>query len=200
MTQLAASEPSVTFEFCCVANIACWKWTPSLITMLPRPTRHLQRSAFIARDGRCRLGSGAGVGAWVGRGVVPVALVAGGGVRLACAHATRGRRLDGPVPAALPANARVLPSVGWDCGGGTDALDVPDLEGGRGGGVAGVVDLLDGPFAQLRHLGLALQYLGAVGAVAMVSGVFKKCDLVERVSDDLIFEFFWCGGALAGSV
>jgi len=34
----------------------------------------------------------------------------------------------------------------------------------------------------------------------MVSGVFKKCDLVERVSDDLIFEFFWCGGALAGSV
>ena len=155
MTQLAASEPSVTFEFCCVANIACWKWTPSLITMLPRPTRHLQRSAFIARDGRCRLGSGAGVGAWVGRGVVPVALVAGGGVRLACAHATRGRRLDGPVPAALPANARVLPSVGWGCGGGTDALDVPDLEGGRGGGVAGVVDLLDGPFAQLRHLGLA---------------------------------------------
>eukprot|EP01045_Picozoa_sp_COSAG04_P007920 COSAG04_NODE_428_length_14528_cov_24.451036_1_plen_32_part_10 len=27
----------MTFEFCCVANIACWKWTPSLITMLPTP-------------------------------------------------------------------------------------------------------------------------------------------------------------------
>ncbi len=33
-TQFATSEPSCTLEFCCVASMACWKWTPSLMTML----------------------------------------------------------------------------------------------------------------------------------------------------------------------